>query len=543
MPETPPSTPSDAGRADWLLTGGAIETFDPARPPATAIAIRDGRVLAVGETAELEALAGPGTRRTDLGGRAVLPGFCDTHIHFEKVAHEFGYLQLRDARSVADVLDAVAARAARAAPGEWIRCNGDDAGWHEHNLAERRLPHGDELDAAAGGRPVFLYRRPDHGVLGGAAAERLRELLAGFSAEEWDPATGWLRGPAVRVVNDSLYRPGVHEQEHRLRILCEASRRLLAMGVTGVVDPGLPAAFEPSWELYRQAGERGLIAQRVWLMNRLDWRRPFQEEYERVRATVVPPPAAGGLLRPWAVKLLLDGEFTGAWMRPGEEQGEPGAGARYSEEELRAVLSLCAERGRPLCVHAMGAGAIEAVTRAVRAMRERLTPGQVSIAHAFLIDAPLIRECAELDIRISVQPALAYTYAREMRQAWGPLAGRNNPLATMAALGLRFAGGSDTHPCAPLAGASIAVTRRAWDGSSLGGHEALTPREALAMFTREAGHYTGSGALGTLVPGAPADLAIWARSPLDLAPQEWPGLRPDLVAVAGRAVWAPDEHL
>lgn len=522
--------------ADWLLTGGSIVTFDPGRPSGSALAVADGRVVAVGAEAELAELAGPGTRHTRLDGAAVLPGFCDTHIHFEKVSHEFAMLELGDARSVADVCARVAQVAASGAG--WIRCLGDSAGWHERNLTECRLPNRAELDAA-GSCPVFLYRRPDHGVLNTAAMGELGEMLAGFSPEEWDPATGWLRGPAVRVVNDELFRPVLHGPEHRLTMLEQASQRLLRMGVTTVVDPGLPGGFDTSWQLYQAARERGVLAQRVLLMNRFDWRKGFAEELDRVLDGDVLPGSGDDRLRAWALKVILDGEFVGAWMRPGEEPS--GAdGARYTAEELRRVLRLCADRGWPICLHAMGGGAIAAVIRTVRELMadgHEFGSGQVSIAHAFLIGEGDVADCVELGIRVSVQPALAYTYAREMREAWGPLADRAIPFATMAALGLRFAGGSDTHPCAPLTGAAIAVTRKAWDGSSLGGHEALTPRQALTLYTRDAGHYIGAEDIGVLRPGAAADFVVWGQNPLDCAAEAWPELLPDLVAVAGRPVW------
>ncbi|MBB3664667.1 putative amidohydrolase YtcJ [Prauserella sediminis] len=224
---------------------------------------------------------------------------------------------------------------------------------------------------------------------------------------------------------------------------------------------------------------------------------------------------------------------------------EPGSdsNARYTPEQLRTVLRLAADRGWPACVHAMGGGAIAAVTRTVRELRAAgasLAPGQVSIAHAFLIDDAEVDDCSELGIGLSVQPPLAYTYAREMRAVWGELADRAVPFGAMARRGARFAGGSDTHPCDPLTGAAIAVTRRAWDGSDLGADEALTPWQALSLYTREAGHYIGRSDVGTLRPGAVADFAVWPENPLARDATEWPSLRPTLVAVDGRPVWRGD---
>ena len=148
--------------------------------------------------------------------------------------------------------------------------------------------------------------------------------------------------------------------------------------------------------------------------------------------------------------------------------------------------------------------------------------------------------CQELGIGVSVQPLLAYVFVEEMRDAWGPLAGRSNPLASMLSLGVDVAAGSDTLPCPPLLGASITVTRRAWDGSSLGDKEALDPAEAIGLFTRAGGVYIGAD-VGTIAPGAAADFVVWGENPLTKDPSDWPTLTPTLVAIGGRTAWsAPD---
>ena len=531
------SEQADAGTVDWLLTGGHIETFASATPVGTALAVGGGRVVAVGGDAELEQLAGPATRRTDLGGATVWPGLIDTHIHLEKVSHEFQMLRLERARSVGEVLEIVGKRARTSSEHVWIRCFADTAAWNERNLAEGRLPNRDELDAAAPATPVYLYRRPDRAVINTVGAQRMADRLAGLPVESYDPATGYLRGQAVRVINDAIYTQSMDDDEYRQAILAAACRDLLRMGVTTVADPGLAGAFDPAWALYQEALRRDQLPLRVRLMNRFDWRKPFADEYARLLGSAAFPMTGDERLRAWSIKLLLDGEFATAWMRSGEEVQE--AHPHYTGEELRSLLRLAAERGWPVCVHAMGGGAIAEITQAVRDVREgggRLGEGQVSIAHAFLIDALDVRDCARLGIKISVNPPLGYVYSDEMRAAWGPLAARATPLATMASLGFRFAAGSDTHPCAPMHGALMAVTRRAWDGSDLGAHEALEPRQAFTMYTRDAGDYLGEPDLGHLAPGARADFAVWPVDPLGLEPAQWPDEQPLAVAIGGRTV-------
>ena len=181
---------------DWLLFNAHVETFDPSRPSADALAIADGRFAAVGEREELERMASVETRRTDLGGATVFPGFCDTHMHLQKVAHDLAMMHLGDARRLADVLGAVNDHARRLPEGTWIRSFGDTALWHERNLSEQRLPTSEELDRAAPAHPVFLYRRPQRAVLNRLAAStlaaKLQELPAGQSGQ-WDSTTRILK--------------------------------------------------------------------------------------------------------------------------------------------------------------------------------------------------------------------------------------------------------------------------------------------------------------------------------------------------------------
>lgn len=194
--------------ADWILTGGRIESMDPRASgiAATAMAVAGDRVVAIGDRAEIEALAGAGTRRTELDGATVLPGFCDTHMHLEKIAEELAMVQLAGVATLAGVLDAVAAHAGATPVGEWVRCFGDDGAWHEHQLAERRLPTRAELDRAAGDRAVFLYRGPDAAALSSAAAAALALELAAEDAV-WDADAGLLRGAAARRLNAALPSP------------------------------------------------------------------------------------------------------------------------------------------------------------------------------------------------------------------------------------------------------------------------------------------------------------------------------------------------
>ena len=522
--------------ADWIISGGTIETMEPAGRTADAVAIAAGRILAVGSREEVDRLTGRNTRRTDLDGAALLPAFTDTHMHLEKIASELMMVHLEDARRLEEVLATVAAVAARSPAGEWVHSFGDDNAWHESQLEEKRLPTRAELDSVATEQPVFLLRGPDVAALNSQAVAELEPHIARLDDVELDGQSGLLRGTDIRLLQGDLRVP---ERERRLEILGLACQKLLSFGITAVVDPGLPGRFGESWELYTDARERRLLPLRVELMDRFDYRLPFEDEFARMQREPVIPLAGDSHLRAFGVKVILDGEFSNAWLRPGEAEGVVPA-ARYTADEFDAVVDLCSGRGWPFCIHVMGGGAIDFVIERVEAAMTRgarFLPYQVSLAHVFLPSPQNLLDCARLGIALSVQPLLAYVFEQEMSQAWGDLAQRSNPYATMRASGLFPAGGSDVLPCEPLRGAQLAVTRRSRNGTLFGPGEALVPRAAIELFTSAAGPYMRRFDRGRIAPGFVADVVAWSDNPLSIDPGEWLALTTAFVAIDGEVVY------
>jgi predicted amidohydrolase YtcJ len=520
--------------AQLIVTGVPIQTCADDVGVVEALGIAHGTVVAAGPLAAIERNARPDATWLQLTEGAILPGFCDTHMHFEKIAGELAMLQLGETETVNEVLQLVAAAAADFEPGEWIQSFGDDNAWHEHQLQERRLPTRAELDDAAPEHPVYLYRGWDAAALNSAAAELLSRRLA--DEPGWNNHSGHLYSARARALQEELPTPN-----DSAALLGRASTQLLGFGITTIVDPGLPAAFEATWDIYRRALDTSQVAQRLYLMDRLDHRRPFEEELARVVRDPAARAAVHAGLHGWGLKLLVDGEFANAWMAEGEPQHAPPT-KRYTSAELERALRLCAEHAWPVCFHVMGRGAVEAVLSAVKTLGGRSTfeANQVTFAHGFLMSERQMDDCAELDVGVSVQPLLAYVFEREMLEAWSELAHAANPYRLMLDHGVAVAGGSDVLPCEPLRGAAVAVTRTSRHGSRLGADQAITADEAVSLFTGFAGAYVQRPTLGTLRPGAPADFACWPTNPLEAPTEQWPHLRPLFTAVGGAVVWRND---
>ena len=534
---------------DVVLTGGNIITFDDAQPSAEALGVRGGKVVVLGDSQTVEGLMGHETAVVRLRGATVLPGFCDTHMHLQLVARYLAMVHPAGSQTIAEVLGRVKAVAENAPPGEWIRTLAHDERWHESRLAERRLPTKQEIDEVVHTHPVCLYRRLDAAVLNSAAIERAASWLASLPSEDWSEEEGALRGfTSVRFFNDWLNGNSGLSSDREIELLRSASQRLFAMGITSIVDPGLPhmppGGFENSWALYGKAKKRGALQQRVWLMNQLNFRDAFDVQMRSVTETDVRPFTGDDYLRTWAIKAFVDGEFKGAWMRAEDDVGTDPI-VRYTGSELEQLIGLCMERGWPVCFHVMGGRAIQAVIDAVEILSQKgvpVSPNLVSLAHVFLAKEEDLSRAAKLGIAISVQPVLAYGFAREMRSAWGQeLIDRCLPIASMLKAGVTVAGGSDILPCDPLRGAWAAVTRRQWDGQTFGCDQAVGKEEALRLWTRGAGEYLGDRRVGRLETGSFADYVIWPQNPLEMQVDEWLELQPIAVAVGGTIVWSTGE--
>ncbi|OLT18827.1 hypothetical protein BJF78_11500 [Pseudonocardia sp. CNS-139] len=251
--------------AELLLVGGKVWTRLGA--PTTgedtlAVAIADGRILDVGPLPALAATAGPQTRTVDVGGRRVVPGLVDSHIHAVRAGLTYlDELDWTDVRTLGDALDSVAAAAADRPDGTWITVQG---GWHPAQLAENRMPTRAELDAAAPRHPVFvypLYGHEDVAVLNGAALDAL-----GWTGAVPDPEGAVLfRGPDGRPDGRLT---GLGAYQHIARVAADPDperavassraffRRLAALGLTGVVDAAASAWNRAATRPFAACGAR-----------------------------------------------------------------------------------------------------------------------------------------------------------------------------------------------------------------------------------------------------------------------------------------------
>nr|MBA3337203.1 amidohydrolase family protein [Chloroflexia bacterium] len=297
---------------DLILINGHVRTMDAHGLDATAIAIKDGRFVAVGSNDEIRALAGPATRVDDLAGATLIPGIIDAHNHLLSTGQTLSQVALYNCRSIPEVLDRVAARAARTAPGRWIV----GRGWDESLLAEERYPSRAELDGAAPDNPVVLHRVWNKLVANSAALR-----LAGITRASPDPSpdvpyagsfdrdqdgepTGLFRDRAKALITDQIPPPSEDDLVEAIATACAAYN---AAGITAVAEPGLyPHQIRA---FHRAAGEGSLTVRTEMLLAGWGFGSAAEETElaERFAALGVMGGFGDDLLRLGGVKLMPDG--------------------------------------------------------------------------------------------------------------------------------------------------------------------------------------------------------------------------------------------
>ena len=346
--------------ADMILVNGNVITVDDAQPRAQAVAIAAGRILAVGTDAEVRAHETAATRVIDLGGRTVVPGLADNHFHS---AGGGAGVDLSGARTLAEVLSAIAAAVREAAPGAVVVTNSD---WHEAQLAEQRLPLRRDLDAVAPDHPVVVVRGGHEYVLNSAGLARWgitadTPVPAGGEISRYDD--GSLNGELIDAAKNlvSLDPPPPRDVETRIADRLAEHARLHAAGLTSIRHPG---GAPDQYELLAELKRRGELRIRVNFLFRARGTRTAEELGALVDAWPATQDEGDEWLRVGGVKLGVDGGFEGGWMR--EPCAEPfGRGGTFHglqtmpADRFTMAVSELNRRGWRVATHAVGDAAID----------------------------------------------------------------------------------------------------------------------------------------------------------------------------------------
>ena len=543
MNEMPDATMPVLRHADLIVRGGRVHTLDAAGTVVSSLAVVGDRIAAAGDDRETAVLLGPATEVVDLGGRTVVPGLHDSHLHLADAGNSWN-LQVRwdGVPSLADGLRLLRQRAAEAAPGQWVQVIG---GWSEHQFAEHRLPTAAEIESVSADVPVLVVFLDAAAFLNHAAVRAL-----GYTKDTPDPPGGELRRdaagnptglliskPSPAVLALAVLGAPSLDEDGRLNSTHRFLRELNRLGVTGAIDAGA-TGFPDCYSALRTLRAQGRLGVRTAL--NVFASHPGQESAEVDRLTTDLSLGTDDLL--WfngvGEALTLDGIDFSNFMQPRPELSEA------MSRRLEPVVRLLVERRWPFSFHATYDESIRRfLTVLEKVDREVPFDGlRWAVEHAETIRPQTVDRVAALGGGITVQHRMAYR-GEHFQQRYGPEAARRvQPVMEMLTRGVPVGGGTDgTWMAAPNPWEAL---RWFTTGTTLGGLEMWRPEDrldrtlALRLFTGGSAWFTGQSRLrGALVPGMLADFAVLSADYFTVPEEELPGLESVLTVVGGRVVY------
>ena len=538
--------------ADLVLTGGRVVTVDEALPEAQALAVRDGRIVAVGSSSEMDALVGTDTRVIDLAGRLAIPGFVEAHGHYLSLGRSKTILDLTQATSFQEIVDLVAAAVTQVEPGTWI----EGTGWHQERWtslpagAVDGVPTHHALSAVSPENPVVLGHASGHA----AFANELAMERAGIGPATPDPAggtivrdaagaaTGLLRENADALVYGVLAesRAGMTGEERWSEFVRQvqlAGEEALANGVTTFHDAG------PSFETidrFRRLADEGGLPVRLYLMVR-------GESNESMRARLADYRMIGyadDFLTVRAIKRQIDGALGshGAWLLEPYADMTSSTGLTVEDPaDIEETARIAADLGFQLATHAIG----DRANRVVLDIYERTFAAHGGddrrwrIEHAQHLHPDDVPRFAELGVIASMQGVHATSDAPWVPLRLGAERAESGAYLWRSLLdaGVVIANGTDVpvERISPIASFASSVIREDREGHAFFPAQRMTRMEALESYTIN-GAYAGfeEDLKGSLTPGKLADIVVLDRDILTVPEDEIADALVDLTILAGQ---------
>ena len=559
--------------ADRVLVNGNILTVDANDTVAEAVAIRDGRIIAVGKDEEIEAMAGPATDRIDLGGLTATPGLLDSHVHFSYG----GLLKLTQAnlsypmvKNIEDVVKLVTKRQAGMTAGEWVL----GRGWDEGKLTEQRYILAADIDPVTGDRPAWLAHTMGHYGVANSAAMK----LAGITRDTPDPPggvidrgddgtpTGVLKETAMKLVAKHIPPTSPKQMREAIRMMAHEFNR---EGMTGAKDPGIgrSLSYDPenaidTWNAYREVLADGDLTVRVFAL----WRSGDTLEQARDLAQRIAP-----FSKPWestgddrlvsgGVKLFADGSGGArtAWVwqdwnrnRTEIDEGNRGYPA-IDAILLRDLIMFYHDAGLHMGVHAVGDRAIDwtvaAMTLAlIRNPRHGL---RHSIIHSNIPTDLAMNTMAALQRNFDAgypEPQANFTWWIGDTYAGNfgiERSQRLNPFRSYRDRGMIWAGGSDffVTPFPARYGIWSSIARQPLLGvyghDAFGDEQSVDVKTALRSYTIWAAHQMFmEEKIGSIEVGKYADIAVWDTDLYTAAPEAIKEMKCRMTLLEGEVVY------
>jgi hypothetical protein len=529
--------------ADLALINGKVWTVNVNPRQAEAVACWQGRIVAVGSTQEIERWIGPQTRKIDLRGKLVLPGFNDSHVHFADAGADLAHVQLRTARSQAEFRERIRAYAAQAPAGRWIL----GGNWDHENWTPAVLPTRQLIDEAAGDHPVFIQRLDGHMAL--ANTKTLQ--LAGITRHTDDPPGGAIvrdssgepTGVLKDAAMDAVYRVLPPPTPEELVIAMTAGMRYAAEhGVTSVQDMSASPRVFAVYQQLLHAGE---------LTVRISGHQPLAT-WNRLAEVGLRADFGNEWLHIGALKGFADGSLgstTALFFQPYLDAPNTSGLANdemIPESKMRAHILDADRAGLQVAVHAIGDKAnhmvLDMFEAAEKANGER--DRRFRIEHAQHLRADDIPRFSALKVIASMQPYHAIDDGRWAEKRIGPERAKGTyAFRSLLDSGAVLAFGSDwdVAPMIPLLGIYAATTRRTLDGKHPDGwvpEQKITVQEAIRAYTMGSAYAGFDDKIkGSIETGKLADLVVLSDDILTIPPVDIEKTKVMMTIVGGKVVY------
>lgn len=534
-----PNVVAQRSFADLVITNGNIRTMDSKRTVARSMAVRYGRIVAIGSDEDIKPLIGPGTKVLNAAGKTVIPGFNDAHVHFMETGQQLSSVDLRDAKTPQEFIERIRTFASKLPKGRWIL----GGKWDHENWKPSDLPTAAMIDAVTPNNPVFIDRLDGHMALANTAAMRLagvtkdtKEVEGGLIVrnQSGDP-TGVFKDAAMAYIAKVIPEASWAE---KLEFAAAATDHAASLGITSVQDMSAGTDVGAYQEVLRQ----GKLKTRIYGCSPLS-------DYQRWQRSGVRAAFGDPMLRVGCLKGYADGSLgsTTAWLFDPYLDDPKTTGLAGEDMSRTPDLVLSADNaGLQINIHAIGDRANDEIldifekTAAANGIRDR----RFRIEHSQHLRQEDISRFGKLGVIASMQP---FHIIDDGRWAWKRLDEKRlkGTYAFRSLLGsgglLAFGSDSPVAPLNPLFGVYAAVTRRTLDDKNPGGwipEQKLTVDEAVRAFTYGSAYAEFQETQkGTLAPGMLADFVVLSEDIFSIDPVRIRDVVVDTTVVEGKVVF------
>jgi predicted amidohydrolase YtcJ len=519
-----------------VLSNGRVLTMEKDSPLAEALVTRGDKIVYVGALEGIGEELVSGKEVIDLGGRTVVPGFIDSHLHLVEMAKTYLGLDLGGYTSLREVLRILEEEVKRRPRGSWVvGYNWDESLWEEGRLITL-----DELDRVSPRHPVILKRVCLHLVLANSLAlemARVKKDTPGLHLDTTGRPNGRVEREARRLVEACLkFHP--QEMETAMEVV---QKKMLSLGITSFHHMG------SNFPLIERVSQEGKLILRTYLCISEDEILALGTEPQGYSPGALPPglkglsPGQGNdKLKVGAIKFFVDGSLgahSAALLEPYEDEPENYGRLRWNQAQLRDKVVEFHKEGWQLALHAIGDRAILAALEVLEEAQERFPREnhRHRLEHCELLPEGAMERIKGLDLIVSAQPNFVAQwgfpgglYQKKLgRRRWGKM----NPLREFYNMSIPLAFGSDGMPLDPLYGIWSAANHPVEESR-------LSPLEALYCYSRGSAFASFEEDLkGTIQPGKLADLAVLSQDPTTVPIEEIKDIRVEITILGGEVLY------